>query len=145
MKSKPMSLNALALALILSGGSAYADEAPLGRLFFSPAQRSSMDMERLTGVAGGGGGASVKVNGILRNRVSGKNTIWVNGTPLSGNEHLTGISPSRNNPAGARITTASGDPVEVRVGQITDRATGQNSAPLSDQSIIVHRKSRHGP
>jgi hypothetical protein len=136
---------ALFLALLLGAGSAYADEATLGRLFFSPAQRASMDMERLTGIAGVGGGASVKVNGILRNHISGKNTVWVNGSPLSGKERLTGISPSRYDPASARITTAGGDPVEVRVGQIANRATGQNSAPLSVDSITIHRKSGHGP
>ena len=138
-----MGFKALAVTLLLGGGSAYADDASLGRLFFSPTQRASMDLERLTGIAGAGGGASVKLNGIAKNRISGKNTVWVNGTPLSGNQRLTGISPSRSDPASARVTTASGDPVEVKVGQITDRATGQNSAPLANDSITIHRKSGH--
>lgn len=134
-----------ALALFLACGPAFAQDAPLGRLFFTPEERAAMDLERLTGVAGVGGGASVKLNGIVRNRGSGAHTIWVNGRPWRGSEHLTGISPSRADPARARVTTAGGDPVEVKVGQITDRATGVNSAPLGDRSIIIHRKSGHGP
>jgi hypothetical protein len=115
---------ALALALLLSGGAAFAQDAPLGRLFFTPAERASMDLERLTGVAGAGGGASVKLNGIVRNRASGGSTVWLNGKPWHGADRLTGVSPSRSDPARARVTTADGSPVEVRVGQITDRASG---------------------
>jgi acylphosphatase len=131
------------LSFFLGCGLTYADDAPLGRLFFTPEQRASLDLERLTGIAGAG--TSVKLNGIVRNRASGKNAVWVNGAPLRGTERLTGISPSRYDPSSARVTTASGDPVEVKVGQITDRATGRNNAPLSNEAIAIHRKSGHGP
>ncbi|MDD5297232.1 MAG: hypothetical protein PHU46_09985 [Rhodocyclaceae bacterium] len=134
--------NAMALALFLACGPACAEDATLGRLFFTPEQRAGMDLERLTGVPGAGGsGASVKLNGIIRNRASGDHTIWLNGVPWHGKDRLTGASPAQDNPASARITTASGAPVEVRVGQITDRATGQNSAPLADKSITIHREA----
>ncbi len=132
----------LILALLLGGGPAFAQEPPLGRLFFTPEERATMDLERLTGVAGAGG-ASVKLNGIVRNRASGTNTVWLNGAPWHGAERQTGVSPSRTDPGHARVTTADGAPVEVRVGQITDRATGINKAPLANEAITIHRKSGH--
>lgn len=77
------SLIGLLLATTLIASPALADNAPLGRLFFTPEERLSLDRQRQyrqtesqTTTAG-----TVTVNGLVR-RSDGKVTTWVNGEAL---------------------------------------------------------------
>ncbi|TVT77727.1 MAG: hypothetical protein FHP92_03730 [Denitromonas halophila] len=104
MSARHMPLLALALAL-MAAGSAQAD-TPLGRLFFTPAERSAMDRHEIPAAQT----PPPQVNGIVR-RNDGRATVWVNGearqdVPASGQQ--------------ARVIDPRGVPVWRKVGEPLD-------------------------
>jgi hypothetical protein len=63
---------------------AWPQSEALGRLFFTPQQRSQLDRQRLQGMTSNfDQQASYTLNGEVR-RSSGKNTRWVNGEAQTG-------------------------------------------------------------
>lgn len=115
MSARRIPLLALALAL-MAAGSAQAD-TPLGRLFFTPAERSAMDRHEVPT-------AQIpppQVNGIVR-RNDGRATVWVNG------EARQDIPASNHQ---ARVIDPRGVPVWRKVGE-----------PLNDAPPAMHIK-RH--
>lgn len=131
-----------ALVMLMAGlllSPARADEASLGRLFFTHEERAGLDLERLTGVAGSGGAQAIKLNGIARKQSGGSQTVWLNGKPWHQSERLTGVVPA-SDPARASVRSAEGSGLEVKVGETADRVTGLKYAPLAPGSIVVHRK-----
>ncbi len=94
-------LLALACALLLGAGPAAAAE-PLGKLFFTPAQRASLDVARsqksrvtLSAEKNEEEAAPtpevVTYGGMVR-RSDGKTTIWLNNRAVQGNERAGGTS-----------------------------------------------------
>ena len=73
------------IALLLAGSlAAWPQSEPLGRLFFTPQQRSLLDRQRMQGMTSNfDQQASYTLNGEVR-RSSGKNTRWVNGQAQTG-------------------------------------------------------------
>lgn len=73
------------LALLLTGSlPAWPQSEPLGRLFFTPQQRTILDRQRQQGMTSNfDQEASYTLNGEVR-RSSGKNTRWVNGQAQTG-------------------------------------------------------------
>jgi hypothetical protein len=59
---------------------AAADAAELGRLFFTPEQRSQLDYSYSHATATGNSSNALMLNGIVQKH-GGKRTVWINGVP----------------------------------------------------------------
>jgi hypothetical protein len=116
MKRLPLFFLLLSAAL-----PAWPQSDTLGRLFFTPQQRTALDRERLLGLnqrpSTLDGDASYIFDGEVR-RSSGKNTRWINGVPQ---------------------TTATRKP-EVAAGDTYHPATGERESVIGDGKIVVQRK-----
>ncbi len=89
----------LATLLLICAWPAQPQEAPLGRLFFTPQQRATLDRQRLQGSAASfDQSASYTLNGEVR-RSSGKNTRWVNGEAQNINNAPRGIIGNTYHPS----------------------------------------------
>lgn len=102
---------------------------PLGRLFFTPAQRNTLDAgkqldtPKKTGPTVRGP-RSLTVNGIVT-RSDGESTVWVNGGAAGVKRQGSAtISATPSDSATARVQT-SGTSARLRVGQTLDRSTGK--------------------
>jgi hypothetical protein len=101
----------------------------LGRLFFTPAQRNTLDAgKQLDRPKSAGptvrGPRSLTVNGIVT-RSDGESTVWVNGGAAGVKRRgAATISATPSNAATARVQV-TGTSTKLRVGQTLDRATGR--------------------
>lgn len=125
-----MTLTARAASILLLAAvasPARAQSEPLGRLFFTPEQRTILDRQRRIGIQPGvtaaEEGASYTVNGIVK-RSSGSQTTWVNGTPLDGAVRLD----------------SHGTP--IRAGETVRADTGEREDVLNGGRIIVEPAPR---
>lgn len=109
---------------------------PLGRLFFTPAQRSALDAGKRLATSpppaakrtAPRGPESATLSGVVT-RSDGEYTVWVNGRAV-GKGGPPGVSavPSASHPAAARIKLRGANaPVELRVGQRVERSAGRVS------------------
>ena len=73
----------IAPLLLLCTQPCWPQSEPLGRLFFTPQQRATLDLQRQQGNTRFDQEASYTLNGEVR-RSSGKNTRWVNGEARTG-------------------------------------------------------------
>lgn len=105
---------------------------PLGRLFFTPAQRNALDTgkqvskPRAATAAVRAPRGALKLNGVVT-RSDNETTVWVNGRTV-GNEGTSpaGVAALAADPTAARVKLrGSGTPVTLRVGQSLDRSTGK--------------------
>ncbi len=115
-------------------------EKPLGRLFFTPEERVALDRQRLSGMAESGN--ILKVNGVARNRATGRSTVWIDGKPWYEAEKLTGVSPSAHDASRVAVETAKGPPLSLKVGDSTNRVTGEIQGRLGDGRLVVHGMSK---
>ena len=109
----------------------------LGRLFFTPAQRSTLDAGKQLATprkAAPSGPRAAMLNGVVT-RSDGESTIWVNGHSVS-RSGSPNASASHSDPAAARVELqGAGGRVKLKVGQRFDRSTGKvqesyESAPV---------------
>lgn len=127
---------------------------PLGRLFFTPQQRSTLDNAR---------GQKIKievevetetptppenisVNGVIK-RSDGQSTVWVNNRPLNEKRAPSGIkiiSRSADNTSVTLQLPQSSHNVDLKVGQNLDAVTGQiqesyqrSPMPAPNEKIIA--------
>lgn len=123
------------LVAALSWWTAHAAE-PLGRLFFTPTQRSALDAgkqvrtQRSSRAPAVRGPREVTLNGIVT-RSDGESTVWVNGRALDARP-ASGLNAtsSRSDPAAARVTVSGArNAVRMRVGQRLEPGTGKIAEP----------------
>lgn len=115
-------------------------EPALGRLFFSPERRNTLERQRQLNIRETQTleGESLSLDGLVV-RSSGKKTFWVNGRAQNDNDAPTGvaITPQRKTP-GKAIVSASGEaPEEIKVGETFNRATREKQSGLPDGSLQV--------
>lgn len=128
----------LVLALIIAVPATAAE--PLGRLFFTPAQRAKLDAgkaitEPKKAAPTVQGPRSVTVNGIVT-RSDGESTVWVNGAPAG--TRRPNAAPITAKPAGeasARVRVMESD-ARLRVGQTLDRRTGRILEPYQTRRTV---------
>ncbi len=136
-----MTLPALAaiLALILPARPVLA--AKLGRLFFTPEQRSQLDRQRNGEQQRLADSATLFIDGIVR-RSDGATTVWING--VARREGLPGIRifPSTQDPSGVTLRIEGGAPLRLRVGEALKRATREKDDGLGGGSIHIHGGKR---
>lgn len=105
------------LLLLLVSASAQAQEAKLGRLFFSPEQRAQLDAQRYGAPSADKPAPApspepppaVELNGLVQ-RSSGHSTIWLNQTP--------------HNDSKGTLRLSDGQPLRLKPGQRYDAASG---------------------
>ena len=112
---------------------------PLGRLFFTPGQRNTLDAGKQLAKprqAAPDGPRAAMLNGVVT-RSDGESTIWVNGRAVSRTgSPAVNASASASDPAAARVELQGArGRVKLKVGQRFDRSTGKvqesyESAPV---------------
>jgi hypothetical protein len=128
----------LAILLLVARDAAAAE--PLGRLFFTPAQRTMLDAgKELDRPKKSGpqvrGPRSVTVNGIVT-RSDGESTVWVNGEQANiPRRNEAAISAKPSGPAAARVRVMESD-ARLSVGQTLDRRTGRVTEPYQTPTVI---------
>ena len=126
---------ALALACLLALPSAQAQDAGLGRLFFSAEKRAQMDQQRLYNVRETQTleGATVTLNGTVI-RSSGRRTVWINDHPQHDDQTPQGVvvHTRRHAPGVATLDLQGEASTEIKVGESVNRATREhsNSVPI---------------
>ena len=141
-----MKLTATALLMLALLAPSLQAAEPLGRLFFTPAQRNTLDAGKQLDVPKKAGPTvrgprTVTVNGIVT-RSDGESTVWVNGRALDGRP-APGVSAtaSGTDPAAARVKVRGArNTVQMRVGQRLQRSTGRITEPYEsnvDQTEVA--------
>ncbi len=95
----------------------------LGRLFFTPEQRTQLEYDYARTTAVGGDSSSVlMVNGIVQKH-GGARTVWINGVPQK-----AGNSDERSPEALPIAVPGKSQPVKIKVGQkiLLDQPAQQN-------------------
>lgn len=116
------------LLLVLLPPALHAAE-PLGRLFFTPAQRNSLDAGKELDMPKKAGPAvrgprSLTVNGIVT-RSDGESTVWVNGRQANiARPSAAPIHAKPSGSTGAKVRVLDSES-KLRVGQTLDRRTGR--------------------
>ncbi|MFL6579684.1 MAG: hypothetical protein ACJ8G2_02990 [Burkholderiales bacterium] len=116
------------LPAALSWNTARAAE-PLGRLFFTPAQRHIFDsgkqLPSTTPKAAPPGPQTAKLNGVVT-RSDGENTVWINGHTIDRKNPPIKATASPTDPAVARVELPDAkNSVKLKVGQRYVRSTGK--------------------
>ena len=130
-----MSVRFTAIVLMLCAGSAASAE--LGRLFFTPAQRATLDNARKQNLAIEIGNdneqaappppapvpQNVSVNGLVR-RSDGKSTVWLNNRAVTDNAGGIDVSTLKNDDRVKLSVPGSGRSVDLKVGQTVEIVSG---------------------
>jgi hypothetical protein len=131
----------LAAGLAFSGLPCKAQE--LGRLFFTPEQRSALDARRKARVPDKPAAVVVaspttRVDGYVK-RSGGRSTVWVNGESLP-----EGPAEARLGD-GERVSIPLGEAgrrATLRPGEVLDRGTGEVRDVIGEGEIRVRRGAR---
>ncbi|MGH8750115.1 MAG: hypothetical protein ACREUV_00245 [Burkholderiales bacterium] len=105
---------------------------PVGRLFFTPAQRATLDNARRQNIKINVETETpafeiISVNGVVK-RSDGESIVWINNKPMSDKQAVSGIkiTPHRGDDARVNLQLQqSGREVDLRVGQNLDAVSGQ--------------------
>ena len=135
-------LCALALAFLVVR-SAQAQE--LGRLFFTPEQRSALDARRKARVPDKPAAAAIaspttRMDGFVQ-RSGGPSTVWVNGEALPENApEAPRIQSGRAGDPRVSISVGeTGRRTTLRPGEVLDRGNGEVRDVIGDGEIRVRR------
>lgn len=142
---KPVWLRATALAMLLAGGSAAAQNArpdDLGRLFLTPERRAALDRQRTQNIQEVHTieGATLRLDGVVR-RSNGKTTVWINRQALQSNDPANEIRVTvpPGDPTRAVVTPGNEGPASLRVGQAINRTTGETADPVGAGQVVVRK------
>jgi hypothetical protein len=139
-----MNRAALLLALLIAPAMASADS--LGRLFYTPAQRTQLDdarSHRSTAVPDAAAEVpqpqpALTYHGVVR-RSDGKSTIWINNRPITDGQSLSGVAVlGRVRPDGAlQLQLPEGKrAVDLKVGQTLEVDTGSVAENYARQEAL---------
>lgn len=129
----------LGLAVIAPAGA--ADAQQLGRLFFTPERRESLERQRAFNVqeAQTLQGSSMTLDGVVY-RSGGKSTVWINRQAQTENEApRTGVSAvvSPKAPGSAVLAPGEEAPTQLKVGEAINRATGERNTRLGGGVVVT--------
>lgn len=124
----------LTAAIVLMLGAGTVAGADPGRLFFTPAQRATLDNLRKQNIKTAPGSDQeqagptqqyVSVDGVVR-RSDGKSTVWLNNRAVSGQRAAGGLNVSTsNNDNRVRLTVPeSNRSIDLKVGQTLELVSG---------------------
>ena len=122
-----------------------ADAPELGRLFFSPESRLTLERQRAFNIqeAQTLQGNTMSLDGVVY-RSSGKATVWVNRqAQTEGEASRTGVNAVVSPTTPGRALLAPGDeaPAQLKVGEAMNRTTGERNTRLGGGSVVTPAKS----
>ncbi|AJP48728.1 hypothetical protein PG1C_10340 [Rugosibacter aromaticivorans] len=125
---------------------AHAASTPLGRLFFTPEKRLTLERQRLSKIQETQTleGATMSLDGIVQ-RSSGKSTVWINGRAQDEHDAArTGVSVrlTPKDPGQAQLSPGEESPTQLKVGEAINRATGERNDRLGGGTVKTPA-SRH--
>jgi hypothetical protein len=136
----------LFLALALAAPVAPAQE--LGRLFFTPEQRASLDARRKARVPDKPAAAVVaspvtRVDGYVK-RSGGRSTVFINGDAVSEGAPEAPRIDTASTPSGSVSVTVGegGSRARLRPGETLDRGNGEVRDVIGDGEIRVRRQAQ---
>jgi hypothetical protein len=140
-----MRLAAAALILALVPGAAAAQE--LGRLFFTPEQRSNLDLRRKARMpdkpsAPSAAAPVTRLDGYVK-RSNGPSTVWINGESLGESAaEAPRIDTARPDSGAVSLNAGEGaNRVRLRPGETLDRGNGEVRDVIGEGEIQVRRQS----
>lgn len=130
-------------ALIVSICPAASAEEALGRLFFSPERRQTLDRQRQFNIQEKQEvpeDPTLTINGVVT-RSSGKRTVWINGVAQNESETVNGLSiiTGKNTPGTVTVQAESQPAASTKVGDTVNRATGESTSALGTGRISVKK------
>ena len=122
-----------------------ADTMEIGRLFFTPEKRATLERQRTLNVQESQTlqGATMSLDGIVY-RSSGKATVWINHRAQTESESgRTGVSAivSPKTPGSALLAPGEETPARLKVGEAVNRATGERDTRLGTGRVVTPAKS----
>lgn len=138
-----MTLAVALVALMLTPAAAQAQE--LGRLFFTPEQRASLDARRRARVPDKPAAVVVaspvtRMDGYVK-RSAGPSTVWINGESVPENApEAPRIESGRGASGSVSISVGEGgNRVRLKPGEALDRGNGEVRDVIGDGEIRVQR------
>ena len=118
-----------------------ADTLEIGRLFFTPERRTTLERQRTRNVqeAQTLQGTTMSLDGVVY-RSSGKATVWINRQAQTESEaSRTGVSAviSPKTPGSALLAPGEETPAQLKVGEAMNRATGERNTRLGSGSVVT--------
>lgn len=140
MKTRPLAI----LSVLAIASAPYAPvfaEETLGRLFFTPEKRQTLDHQRQFNIQEKleiPEEPTFTIDGVVT-RSSGKQTIWVNGSVQEEQEVKQGVTvtPNRINPGKVIVQSEDGPTSTASVGDTVNRTTGETTGLLSGGQIRI--------
>jgi hypothetical protein len=137
---------ALVLGAALAAAAAPCDAQELGRLFFTPEQRSALDARRKARVPDKPNAAAVaaptmRLDGYVK-RSSGRSTVWVNSEALDESALESPHIPRAG--SDDRVSVPVGESrgrIQMRPGETLDRGNGEVRDVLGDGEIKIRRSA----
>jgi hypothetical protein len=134
------------LTAFTTNASAQEASDELGRLFFTPERRQTLDRQRQLNIQEKQEipeDPTLTIDGVVT-RSSGKRTAWVNGVAQNENEMPSGVkvTPRRKDP-GKVVVQASESPAgNARVGGTVNRNTGEATDLLNGGRINIRSTAK---
>lgn len=121
-----------------------AAQPPLGRLFFTPEQRQTLDQQRQFNIQEKQvipQDETLTINGVVT-RSSGKRTVWINGAAQNELDTQTGASVVSDRTApGKVIIQFNGDQAtRANIGDTVNHTTGESTSLLVNGRIKVYSR-----
>lgn len=144
----PTRLIPVLLGLAATAPANAADAPELGRLFFTPERRTTLERQRTFNIqeAQTLQGSSMSLDGVVY-RSGGKSTVWINRQAQAENESpRTGVSAvvSPTAPGSAVLAPGEEAPTQIKVGETINRATGERNTRLGG-GVVVTPADRNKP
>ena len=119
---------------------AFAEEA-LGRLFFTPERRQTLDRQRQFNIQEKQEiqeDPTFTIDGVVT-RSSGKQTVWVNGNVHEERETMQGVTvtPNRIHPGKVTVQSEDGPASAASVGDTVNRTSGEATELLQGGQISI--------
>ncbi len=130
-----------ALALMATLCPTASAEDDLGRLFFTPERRQTLDRQRQLNIQEKQEipeDPTLTINGVVT-RSSGKRTTWINGISQNENDKQSGVSviSSQKNPGKIVVQAADAPAGKANVGDTVNRNTGEATDLLGGGQISI--------
>jgi hypothetical protein len=140
---RPATFAAILAGLLGATAASGAAAQELGRLFFTPEQRTALDARRKARVLDKPAATPqaespvTRVNGVVQ-RAGGKSTVWVNGEAIPDSPQAGAQGAPR--PAGGGRVSVPGEGskgIDMRVGESLNRGSGEVSDIVGKDEVKV--------
>ncbi len=138
---RPQATRLLCALLLAAALPAPAAAQELGRLFFTPERRETLDRQRQFNIPERTEiheDPTLTIDGVVT-RSSGKRTVWVNGVAQDDAHADSGVAvtPGRANPGKVVVRPEGGPAAKASVGDTVNRSTGETADLLGGGQIRI--------